>query len=39
MKPARRRFLHLAASAAALPAFGSAVRAETMRPRAEPRAD
>ena len=35
MKPARRRFLHLAASAAALPALGSVARAEPMRPLAE----
>jgi 2-methylcitrate dehydratase len=39
MKPARRRFLHLAASAAALPALASAARAETMRPLAERLAD
>jgi len=39
MKPARRRFLHLAASAAALPALGSAARTEPMRPLAERLAD
>jgi 2-methylcitrate dehydratase len=39
MKPARRRFLHLAASAAALPALASAARAEPMRPLAQRLAD
>jgi 2-methylcitrate dehydratase len=39
MKTARRRFLHLAASAAALPALSGAARAQPVRPLAERLAD
>src|SRR5262249_22577987 len=39
MKPARRRFLHLAASVAALPALHVAGRAQSVRPLAERLAD
>ena len=39
MKPARRRFLHLAASAVALPAIHGAARAQSARPLAERLAD
>lgn len=39
MKPARRRFLHLAASAAALPALSGATQAQPVRPLAERLAD
>src|SRR5262249_848001 len=39
MKPARRRFLNLAASAAALPALHVAGRAQSVRPLAERLAD